>query len=86
MSKSLNAMLSAMLLFSVVAPTASAETLESSNPRPINVNLILLLYQNITINIMILFHRSYFHAQYHIISLLKNSENAFTFSLFLLNI
>jgi len=28
MSKSLNAMLSAMLLFSVVAPTASAETLE----------------------------------------------------------
>lgn len=26
MSKSLNAMLSAMLLFSVVAPTASAET------------------------------------------------------------
>lgn len=30
MSKSLNAMLSAMLLFSLVAPTASAETTDPS--------------------------------------------------------
>lgn len=38
MSKSLNAMLSAMLLFSVVAPTASAETLEPSNPHLTKAN------------------------------------------------
>ena len=38
MSKSLNAMLSAMLLFSVVAPTASAETTDPSTPHLTKVN------------------------------------------------
>ncbi|MGD2198741.1 hypothetical protein [Lysinibacillus fusiformis] len=53
MSKSLNAMLSAMLLFSVVAPTASAETTQAdpSASQLTKDNLNLLLYQNITINI-----------------------------------
>ncbi|MFJ7915427.1 MULTISPECIES: hypothetical protein [unclassified Lysinibacillus] len=51
MSKSLNAMLSAMLLFSLVAPTASAETTDPSSSQLTKDNLNLLLYQNITINI-----------------------------------